>query len=121
MSDFKYFDYSEFDSKDSPGSGKLYMSSEFIEKLDKARDIAGISFVINSGYRTKAHNKKVGGKSNSSHLLGLAADIHCADNGSRHTILNALISVGFHRIGIAKTFIHVDMDNTKPSNRIWVY
>lgn len=118
---FNYFTYDEFDSPDLPGSGKKYMSKEFIELLDQARELANISFTINSGYRTIKHNKKVGGSSNSSHLKGLAADIHCADNGKRMKILKALLQVGFERIGVAKTFIHVDIDTDKMTDRIWVY
>ena len=56
MSDFKYFNYSEFDSPDEPGSGKKYMSKEFIEMLSEARSCAGIPFFIVSGYRTRKHN-----------------------------------------------------------------
>lgn len=116
----KNFKYSEFDSPDIPGSGTK-MDLDFLQKLDKARDIAGVSFKINSGYRSPSHNQKVGGKSTSSHLSGLAADISCRDDKTRSTIINALIKAGFNRIGIAKTFIHVDSDTKKSSNVIWVY
>jgi uncharacterized protein YcbK (DUF882 family) len=121
MKKFNNFTYQEFDSPDSPGSGAKFMSDEFITKLDYARDLAGIPFKINSGYRTKAHNKKVKGSPNSSHMKGLAADIHCADNKSRFTILTSLIAAGFNRIGIAKTFIHVDLDTNKDTGVNWLY
>ena len=42
----KYFKLSEFDSPDSKGSGKN-MCYEFLQKIDKAREIAGIPFKIN--------------------------------------------------------------------------
>ena len=70
----KYFNLSEFDSPDQAGSG-AYMNPDFLRKLDKARGIAGIPFRINSGYRTEAHNRKVGGVNDSAHLKGLAVDI----------------------------------------------
>lgn len=117
----KHFDYSEFDSPDAPGSGKKYMDAEFLHMLDLAREDAGIPFKINSGYRTKEHNKKVGGVPSSSHTKGLAADIHCTSDADRSKIVEALICVGFNRIGIAKTFIHVDNNLEKNSHRIWVY
>jgi uncharacterized protein YcbK (DUF882 family) len=117
----KYFKYSEFDSPDFKGSGKEKMSKEFLDMLDFARELAGIPFKINSGYRTPLHNTRVGGSSTSSHLNGIAADISCTDNGSRLIMLNALISAGFNRIGMAKTFIHVDIDKNKMQNRIWLY
>lgn len=116
----RYFKLSEFDSPDKIGSGEN-MDEEFLQMLDNARHIAGIPFKINSGFRTKSHNKKVGGVSNSSHLYGVAADIKCDTDAERWVIVNALIQAGFTRIGIAKTFIHVDTDEDKNSNRIWVY
>ena len=115
----KHFKSSEFDSKDSPGSG-VNMQQEFIQRLDIAREIAGVPFNINSGYRTEAHNTKVGGSPNSSHLRGWAADIECLGGRERWLIINALLEVGFNRIGIYSTFIHADCDPSLPKNVIWV-
>ena len=56
-----YFKRQEFDSPDIKESGAL-MDADFLKKLNLARHKAAIPFKINSGYRTKAHNKKVGGK-----------------------------------------------------------
>ena len=116
----RYFKHSEFDSPDKPGSGQL-MDPYFLQLLDKARTHAQIPFKISSGYRTKEHNKKVGGVPNSSHLKGLAADIICSNSSDRYTIINALIFVGFHRIGVHKGFIHADNDLSKPGYVIWLY
>lgn len=116
----QYFDISEFDSPDAPGSGQ-HMDDNFLERLDTARGDAGIPFKINSGYRTESHNSRVGGKANSSHLTGYAADIHVAGSRERFLILDALLKAGFTRIGIANTFIHVDSDPSKSPNVIWTY
>lgn len=97
------------------------MDKYFLSKLDEAREMAGIPFHINSAYRTKEHNAKIGGSPNSSHLKGLAVDISATDSRTRYTILDALLSVGFNRIGIADTFIHVDLDKDKSQNVIWTY
>ena len=115
MNNFKLY---EFDSPDVKGSGTL-MDETFLSMIDEARTIANIPFKINSGFRTEKHNKKVKGISGSSHTMGFAADIKCTDSNSRFIILNALITVGFNRIGIYKTFIHCDIDNDKPRNVIW--
>ena len=116
---------SEFDSPAAPGSG-ANMDTEFLFMLDKARGMAGVPFKINSGYRTKAHHEKLAKQGfptakNSAHLAGYAADIHCTDSAKRFLIIDALITVGFNRIGIAKTFIHVDNDPGKPEDTGWVY
>jgi uncharacterized protein YcbK (DUF882 family) len=119
----KYFKQSEFDSPDLPGSG-INMKPEFLEKLDKAREIAGVPFKINSGFRTAAKNKLEGGKPDSSHLTGYAADVDLPNSGGsrlRFVIVAALIEAGFNRLGIANGFIHVDNDPTKDKDCIWLY
>ena len=97
------------------------MNQDFLTKLDEAREIAGIPFKINSAFRTKQKNIDVGGKPKSSHLKGLAVDISVRDSRSRFIVLNALLRVGFCRIGIADTFIHVDDDKEKDGFVIWTY
>jgi len=88
---------------------------EFIERLQKVRENFG-PLTINSGCRCERHNRKVGGSPDSSHLRGLAADIHCANSLSRFHLLRSLMHAGFQRIGIGQEFIHVDMDRAKPQS-----
>ena len=45
--------------------------------LQPLRDTLGAPVYINSGYRSKRLNARVGGVPNSRHLQGRAADIHC--------------------------------------------
>ena len=121
----KFFHLSEFDSPDVEGSGKN-MKLDFVRKLDEAREVAGVPFRITSGYRTKEYNeqlKKKGYKAstNSAHLKGLAADIATPNSQIRYKILSALIRVGFNRIGIGKTFLHADTDQTKTPEVCWHY
>lgn len=115
-----HFTYSEFDSPDEPGSGKN-MSRTFLNRLDSSRDMCYFPFVITSGFRTKAHNNKVGGVDSSAHTRGYAADIACNQSHQRYDLIRSLISAGFNRIGIASNFIHVDCDPDKPTNVIWTY
>ena len=96
------------------------MDEEFLERLDQARAFADIPFIINSAYRSPNHPLSVKNPS-SSHIKGLAVDIKATDNATRFKIVEALISVGFTRIGIADTFIHVDLDFDKRQNIIWTY
>ena len=117
---FKYFTLKEFDSPDELNSG-FKMNIQFLELLDFARELAGIPFKISSGYRTEKHNALVGGRVGSSHLKGLAADIHYSNSSERYLILSSLIQCGARRIGLGKTFIHVDVDEAKSQNVMWTY
>lgn len=96
------------------------MSKEFLFVLDEARKFAGIPFIINSAYRSPEHPLSIKNP-NSSHIKGLAVDIKATDSKTRFKIVKALIEVGFTRIGIADTFIHVDLDLDKTQNVIWTY
>jgi uncharacterized protein YcbK (DUF882 family) len=104
-----------------PCCGKEEMDRDFVEKLQIARDIANIPFRINSGWRCQSHNQEVGGVQSSSHLKGLASDIQAENSQKRFTIVKSLTQAGFQRIGVAKTFIHVDDDTDKVQDVIWLY
>ena len=115
-----FFEYSEFDSPDQKGS-YTNMDVAFLNKLSKARELAAIGFKITSGYRSPAHNEKVGGVPSSSHTLGHACDIYAPTSRQKYIIINALLQAGFDRIGVAKNFIHVDDDPSKNKEEIWTY
>ena len=116
---FKYFTYEEFDSPDIQGSGQM-MCDTIIEMLDQVREEYGKPIRISSGYRTEQANLKAGGVKNSSHLKGLAVDIKVKNGRERYELLNILTKY-FYRIGIARNFIHIDIDLDKPQNVIWTY
>ena len=126
MTNLKYFTLEEFSCPTLPNSG-VNMDSDFLQKLDNARQIAGIPFKINSGYRTQEHHnsiyKKLGKEpTKSAHLIGKAADIHCTDSKSRFVIISALLDAGISRVGISSTFIHCDIaEKGKTQNVIWTY
>ena len=96
------------------------MDTDFLAKLDKAREFAKVPFVINSAYRSPEHAESIKNPT-SSHIKGLAVDIKATDSRTRYKVLNALMHVGFNRIGIADTFIHVDDDKDKSQKVIWTY
>ena len=115
MIDLKYFKRSEFKCKCCEVE---LMDDAFLLKLDKAREISGVPYNINSGYRCVKHNLEIGSTSNN-HTSGKAVDIKATTGQERLHILSGLIKSGFKRIGIAKNFIHVDsMDKVESC---WLY
>ena len=121
----EFFNYKEFNSPDHDRSGML-MDFEFMCKLDNLRRQFGKPIYINSGYRTKEHNDfliKSGAKASpvSSHMKGIAVDVKCNNDNDRFTLVSLALAHGISRIGIAKSFIHLDVDKDKNQKRIWVY
>ena len=98
--------------------GKLVLDSIFFAKLSRARVIADVPFIINSGYRCEAYNKAEGSTSQN-HVQGKAADIKATDGLTRSRILTGLYGAGFKRVGIRKDFIHADTMEEVES--CWLY
>lgn len=97
------------------------MDEDFLDKLLLAQKCAGLKFRINSAFRSVQYEKSKGRSGKSSHCLGKAVDISCSDSKRRYIILTALLLTGFNRIGIGKTFIHVDDDLSKSHPVIFHY
>lgn len=115
----KYFKISEFDSPDVKGSGGNMRVSTLI-MLEKARELAGVAFRINSGYRTQRHNDTLKNSvKDSAHVRGYAVDIHVTPE-TKKRIIEALKDAGFTRLGIGANFIHADNDPDKPA-ATWTY
>lgn len=95
------------------------------EKLEAARNIAGIPFIVTSGFRSAENQNDLiaRGKSEltSSHPKGLAVDIRVKESDARFKVIDAALSAGINRIGVGKDFVHLDIDQDKPQNLIWLY
>lgn len=71
----KHFNITEFKCK---ANGEVLINAEVIahiQRLEKFRQWYMRPITINSGYRTAAYNKRVGGAPKSQHLYGIACDI----------------------------------------------
>lgn len=103
--------------------GQKKVSLALVERLNQARAFAGIPFIITSGYRCPKHNQEVGGVPTSAHTKGLAVDIAFKNSAQCFKIVRALFDAGFRRIGInfAKSFVHCDIDETKPQDVLFKY
>lgn len=113
----KYFKPEEFERNAPEGSAR-YMDYNLVKRLDEAREIAGIPFLITSAYRTEEHNAEVGGSKTSSHCKGTAVDIAAKDGRTVFIMLQAMLQVGLTRFEVDEYHIHVDTDSTKPKNVI---
>jgi uncharacterized protein YcbK (DUF882 family) len=91
-----------------------------VERLNLLREALGSPVVITSGWRCIERNRVEGGKPDSSHLTGCAADISCVNSAQRYRLVSLSLRL-FNRIGIGSTFIHVDVDSNKPKEIIWLY
>lgn len=109
---YRYFSESEF-MKAVPSCKLEKMDVGFMNKLDTARHLAGCKFIILSAYRNLAWELTMGRSGTSSHTKGTAVDIRCNNSADRLLIVSALLKVGFKRIGIYESFIHVDEDREK--------
>jgi len=115
-----YFKLEEFQCK----CGECAMgepSPDLVARLDALRDMLRRPVIINSGIRCQKANRKVGGVSSSAHLTGEAADLACATSRERWLMVNAALKCGFRRLGMGKTFVHVDVSQDLNPDVIWAY
>jgi hypothetical protein len=91
---YKYFTLDEFDCQET---GENEMKPEFLEKLDELRERCGFSFRI-----------------------GIAADIYVSNGQQKASIIRHAVEMGcFNGMGLAKTFVHVDIREGEPV--MWSY
>ena len=113
----RYFSRDEFACSHT---GKNEISDSLIDKLDLLREACGFPFIITSGYRDPTHPIEAKKANAGTPALGLAADIKVNNGVERYTIDRDPIKLGFRGIGIANTFVHVDVRDAKPSV-MWTY
>ena len=104
--------------------GKLYIHEDLMDLLQEAREALG-PLVINSAYRCPAHNSAVsktgpGGP----HTTSKAVDIHVSNSQHRKQLID-YFAPKVTGLGIAKTFIHIDLlydeDGFDMRPNCWIY
>lgn len=116
----KNFSIEEFFCRDgTPVPGEYFDNAKEVAKnLQVLRDEIGEAIHINSAYRTKAYNKKVGGKPLSQHLTASAADITAKSYTPKQlaAVIERLIKAGKMQqggIGVYPGFVHYDIRGVK--------
>ena len=109
------FNLDEFKSKDG-----LSFPAEIVQsltilatQLQALRTELGRSITITSGYRSPAHNLKVGGAKDSFHVRGMAADIQVSGFTPKqvYDTIEKLIKEGKMKeggLGLYKSWVHYD-------------
>lgn len=114
----KFFKEDEFQSI---GCSRCQINDDSLRRLDRAREIAGIPFILNSAFRSPAAELCKGRTGNSAHTRGRAFDVRALNARERYLVVFGAISAGFTRIGIGLKFVHMDDDPSLPGPVIWLY
>lgn len=109
-----HFTLGEIASKD--GADKVLYDTELLAFFEMVRELLGgegrATVGVNSWYRSPAHNRAVGGASNSTHTQGIAADVVFKQDGKRvpaKLICCLLQDLGIGGIAyISQYAVHVD-------------
>lgn len=80
--------------KNVPNAAQLANLTHTAQQMEKVRAILGKSININSGFRSDAVNRAVGGVTTSAHSFGFGVDFVCPDFGTPYEICAALIKAG---------------------------
>ncbi len=96
-----------------------------IEAIEAVHYKANLPMRVTSGARCRGHNIAEGGHEKSAHIVdsthqGQAIDFMIYDNNYRAIFLDAIYSVGFPGVGIAKGFMHIDV-RPRLRRQCWTY
>ena len=116
----KYFAPAEF-RRCTPSCSIGQMDADFLALLDRVRESAGIPLVLNSAFRSQEYELKMSRSGTSAHCEGKAVDIRCNTSQNRYKIIRAALECGIRRIGVGKSYIHLDSSATHAQEVIWHY
>lgn len=127
----KWFDLEELTHSDTAKAKGIDNTPNDTEKknlenlvkyvLDPLRDMYGKPIYVNSGYRSEALNKAVGGSNTSQHRLGMAADIDTHTREGNIELFNLIAkNLSFDQLIDEKDYswIHVSFDPKRLRNQI---
>jgi len=108
------------------GCGTNNVSNELVVKLNQMCHRVGRMLDVTSCCRCIQHNRHIKSNDDSSHVSSgkrscTAVDISTIGSRERYQVLHAAIMVGFDRIGVGTTYVHVDVDTGKSPDVVWLY
>lgn len=124
MSSTAKFDSEKLDFRACvPPCSESDLHPRLLDLLRSAQSMCGFTFTITSGFRPKSYELSKGRRGSSSHSKtpGLAVDISTCDSHTRYKVLLSLLYLGAPRLGVGKTFIHVDIDESKAHPIVFHY
>ena len=95
-----------------PSDFEIIRLKRIAETLELVRSALGNKPIhINSGFRSEAVNRFVGGSVTSVHMLGYAADFTCPNFGRPMDICMAIIDAGivFDQLILEPTWVHIGL------------
>lgn len=111
---WEYFSYERDKMLGCPCCGAEMMNDEFMQRLDRLRDLVGFPLRITSGYRCPVYNDKIAASGRGGpHTTGRAVDL-LISGGRAWELVGEAIKHGFTGVGVkqkgphAGRFIHLD-------------
>lgn len=93
----------------------------FVERLILLQKYIGFQLTITSAYRSRDYERSKGRKGTSSHCRRIAVDVSAKDSHTRFKVVVGAALANIPRIGVGETFVHLDIDETKPHPIIFTY
>lgn len=100
------------------GNGSILIDRHALSLLQLVRDEIGKPVFINSAYRSRLHNARIGGAPFSRHKLGDAFDISLR-NQNRQDLYEVCRDVGFTGFGSYSSFFHIDCGPNRKWGKKW--
>lgn len=129
----KHFKLSEFTASatalnmhidNTPDTAAIVALSNLVTcTLQPLRDVVNVPILINSGYRSQALNKAVGGVPRSQHLAGEAADLSINDNIALLVSALLLSGIPFDQciIYVSRKFMHISYNRLLNNRHDLIY
>jgi hypothetical protein len=114
----RYFSLAEMTTtstglSNKPDAQQLARLTSTAQAMDEVRKLLGHPIRVNSGFRSAAVNRAVGGSPTSAHALGYAVDFVCPKFGDPMAICRAIVASGirFDQIIMEKNrWVHLSFD-----------